>query len=215
MNHNLQTEVGFWVDALIKWQPDMSVKGSLDFYQNVAKPKWIDVYKKTILELRANRYDGLANALEARFEVFQKDVIEREKKRYAEDKDQPVFDRILSGYKITKPAYARSSDIFLAFTHIGLSKQHLIDVLKKIARLPEMSGTGKAGAREKIEGKWSKPMSKAAIMQKLSLGIKGYKKLNTITKEHTILPSGESPKRCQTWTIRYDKMPPNWQEKFK
>lgn len=145
MNNNLQEEIGFLVDALIKWQPDMSITGIVDFCQNIAKLQFIGVYKKTILELRANRYDGLANTLETYFEVFQKDVTEREKKRYAKDEDQPVFDRILSEYKITKPAHLRSSDVYLAFMHIALSKRHLIDVLKKIAELPEMSAEQNGG----------------------------------------------------------------------
>ena len=138
MNHNLQKEVGFWVNALIKWQPDMSIIGTLDFYQNICKPQWIDVYKKTILELRANRYDGLANTLETCFEVFQKDVTEREKKRLGTDEQQPGYNQVLNAYKIKKPAHSRSGDVLAAFFDIGISKQHLIDVLKKIAELPEM-----------------------------------------------------------------------------
>lgn len=140
MNHNLQKEVGFWIDALIKWQPDMSIIGTLDFYQNICKPQWIDVYKKTILELRANRYDGLANTLETRFEIFQKDVTEREKKRLGTDEQQPGYNQVLNAYKIRKPAHSRSGDVLMAFFDIEISKQHLIDVLKKIAEKKSVVG---------------------------------------------------------------------------
>ncbi len=62
------------------------------------------------------------------------------------------------------------------------------------------------------EGVWSKPMSKVDIMKKLGFGLRGYRKLNTFTKDHPIIPSGDSG---QLWMIRIDRMPLNLQAKFK
>jgi hypothetical protein len=39
---------------------------------------------------------------------------------------------------------------------------------------------------QKIEGEWSKPMSKVDIMNRLGFGLRGYRKLETFAKEHPI-----------------------------
>ena len=75
--------------------------------------------------------------------------------------------------------------------------------------------SGKAETKtepQNIEGEWSKPMSKTDIMRRLGLGLKGYRKLNTFTKEH---PIRDVAGNRQLWQIRIDKMPSNLREKFK
>jgi len=89
-----------------------------------------------------------------------------------------------------------------------LAKQALASKQPTVA-----SGKGETKTEpQNIEGEWSKPMSKTDIMRRLGLGLKGYRKLNTFTKEH---PIRDVAGNRQLWQIRIDKMPSNLREKFK
>ncbi len=63
-----------------------------------------------------------------------------------------------------------------------------------------------------IDGEWSKPMAKVDIMKRLGFGLRGYRKLNTLAKEHPIRKIGGNR---QLWIMRIDGMPENLRAKFK
>jgi len=61
---------------------------------------------------------------------------------------------------------------------------------------------------EPLEGEWSNPMTKSALMKKV--GIDGYKKFDTFAKRFGLRQAGNR----QLWEIRIDKMARNIRKKF-
>jgi hypothetical protein len=68
-----------------------------------------------------------------------------------------------------------------------------------------------ASDEKPLEGEWSKAMQKKDMMQKLGFGLRGYRKLNTFTKEY---PIRNIAGNRQLFQLRIDKMPSNLRKIF-
>ena len=96
--------------------------------------------------------------------------------------------------------------------YIMQSLEHIKADLDKQQKTPPSGGNARKAKKPKdrtpLEGEWSDPMTKSAMMSRV--GIDGYKKFNTFAKQHGLHKAGNR----QLWQIRLDGMDKTTRQKL-